>query len=146
MHARIRAVAAAAAFAVLLSSAPARATRFDLGLGASYWFNDKAVFDLNFALRAPVARQLSVGGRIGALLITTGPDLGVPADLLLRVTIGRAYLEGAVGPWILFGSYRHIRAHAGFGFGLQAGAVSVGLEVGYLHPSPLLSLRVAFAL
>lgn len=147
MYARIRAGSAAAVFAAaLLASAPARATRLDLGLGAGYWFDQSAVFDANLALRAGVAGPLSVGGRVGAMIATGPVQVGVPIDLLLRVSLGRGYLEGAAGPWILFGQSAPIRAHAGFGFGIQAGAVSVGLEIGWLDPRPQLGLRVAFAL
>ncbi len=147
MHARIRAALAAAVIAAaLLASAPARAARLDLGLGAGYWFNEGGVFDANLTLRGWVAGPLSVGGRLGAMIATNPAQLGVPIDLLLRVSVGRGYLEGTAGPWILFNQSEPIRAHAAFGFGIQASAVSVGLEIGWLDPDPQLALRVAFAL
>jgi hypothetical protein len=147
MHARIRAgLGAMAVLTALLASAPARATRLDLGLGAGYWFDQSALFDADLGLRANVAGPLSVGGRFGAMIASGPVQVGVPIDLLLHVSLGRGYLEGAAGPWLLFGESRPIRAHIGFGFGVRASAVSVGLEIGWLDPSPQLALRLAFAL
>ncbi len=148
MHARIRAgLGAVAILTALLASAPVRAARLDLGLGAGYWFEQSAVFDADLGLRANVAGPLSVGGRFGAAMIASGSvKVGVPIDLLLHVSLGRGYLEGTAGPWLLFGESRPIRAHIGFGFGVRASAVSVGLEIGWLDPSPQLALRLAFPL
>jgi hypothetical protein len=146
MQARPRAVVAAAFLGVILSSSAARAAQVDLGLGAGYWFENSGLFDVNIGMRAGVARSLSVGGRLGAFIATNPSELGIPVDLQLRVAVGHAYLEGMAGPWILFGGDPSIRAHVGFGFGLRARSVSVGIEVGWLDPDALLSLRVAFAL
>ena len=90
-------------------------------------------------------RHFSVGGRFGALFITPAPIVGIPVDLDLRVNIDRLYLEGLVGPWILF-TGAPLRAHAGFGFGLQTRSLSFGLEVGYLQPAAHVGLRLGFRL
>lgn len=139
---RVRSWSLALAAAALVTAAPASAAlRF--GLGADYWIYQGGEFNLTFAIDARLAEHFSVGGRFGAMVTTYPYTFGVPIDLDMRVHLGRLYLEGLVGPWILF-SEPIFRAHAAFGFGLQSGAVSFGLEVGYLHPSPMAGLRLAF--
>lgn len=124
------------------------ATGVRLGLGADYWVQRTGLFNLTFAVDGQLARSLSVGGRFGAM-VSSGPAyVGVPVDLLLRATVGgdRVYLEGLVGPWFLFNSAYPLRMHAGFGFGLQASAVTLGLEVAWLDPDPMVGLRLGFRL
>ncbi len=144
MAAGLRATALALGLGMILGAAPAKAVaHLEAGLGASYWFDRTGVFDLNLAVRGGIARHLSLGGRFGAL-IATPSTVGVPLDLQLRANVGRAYLEGMAGPWILFGTGTPVRAHAAFGFGLLAGFVNLGLEVGWLQSAPMLGFRLAF--
>ena len=58
----------------------------------------------------------------------------------------RLYAEGLVGPWILFDDDDHVRLHAAFGFGLLTRSLSFGLEVGWLDPTSMIGVRVAFPL
>ena len=130
---------------VILSAPAANAASFGLGLGADYWFENTGLFNLTLDVKTPLARTVYLGGRFGAL-ITTGPNtVGIPLDLQIGANIDRFYLEGLVGPWILF-TPNPVRAHVGFGFGLRTRVVSVGLELGYLTPSAMLGLRVGFQL
>lgn len=135
-----------ATLALLLWGRPAGAA-VELGLGADYWTApQRGEFQLTLAADTALARHIAVGGRFGALL-TSGPSgVGVPIDLRLRVRIQRLYLEGLVGPWILFDEPDPVRIHVAFGFGLASGGLLFGLEVGYLDPSALVGLRLAFRL
>lgn len=121
--------------------APANAA-VRLGLGADYQVGGTGLYHLTLAVDGAVARSLTVGGRFGALI--RPPDaLGVPLDLVVRASLAndRVYLEGLAGPWIFLGG---VRAHTAFGFGLQGRAVAAGLELGWLDPSPMLGLRLAW--
>jgi hypothetical protein len=91
-----------------------------------------------------LARHLSLGGRFGALLATGPTRLGVPLDLRLRARLGRVYLDGLVGPWLVFDDGDVLRFHAGVGFGLLTRSFSFGLEVGWLDPTPMIGVRLAF--
>jgi hypothetical protein len=137
---------AAAALAAVLWGRPAAAASVQLGFGADYWFDPEVgTFELTAAVDTPIAKTVTVGGRFG-VLITSGPnDLAIPIDLRLRVRTGRLYFEGLVGPWIIF-TDEPVRAHAALGFGLVTGNVSFGIEVGYLHPSAIAGVRLAFRL
>ncbi|QDE72092.1 hypothetical protein BHS07_37330 [Myxococcus xanthus] len=117
-----------------------------VGLGADYWIDDSAVFNFTLGVETPLAGPLSVGARFGAMLITEGNDIGVPLDLVLRANLAKSgvYIEGMVGPWLVFGRGDTFRAHAAFGFGLQGKAASIGLEVGYLEPNPTIGLRLGY--
>lgn len=130
--------------AVLLACPPASAA-VKLGLGADYWAPGGGVFELTLGIDTPLARHVHIGGRFGALVATSPNTFGVPLDLELRILFGRGrvYAEGLLGPWIFF-SGDPVRAHVAFGFGLQSGSLSFGLEVGYLTPSPIAGLKLAF--
>ncbi len=130
--------------ALTLASSPALAS-IRLGLGADYWVDRSGEFNLTLAALAPMTRHLAVGARFGALIATDPTIAGVPLDLQLRASISQLYLEASVGPWILF-TDRPVRAHAAFGFGLQARSISFGLEVGWLDPRALLGLRLGVRL
>jgi len=131
--------------AAMLVSSPALASiRF--GLGADYWVDRSAEFNLTLAALASLTRDVSAGVRFGALLATDPTTAGIPLNLQLRALIShRLYLELSVGPWILF-TDRPVRAHVAFGFGLEARPISFGIEVGYLDPNALLGLRLSFRL
>jgi hypothetical protein len=133
------------ALGLWLTPTSSEAADVRLGLGADYWFTGRATFQFTLGVETHLAGPLHVGGRFGALLLTEQSGLGVPIDLVLRANIARrVYIEGLVGPWITFGESDVFRAHGAFGFGLQGGAFSIGLEVGYLSPEPILGLRLGY--
>lgn len=133
-----------------LSAAPAAAaTKVRLGLGADYWVErEAALFPLHLSVGGQLGRAVEIGGRFGAFIVTPGTRVGVPVDFFLRVAFPRTpvYLEGLVGPWILFGEHDPVRAHGAVGFGVRMQGFSVGLEAGYLAPSSMLGLRLGFEL
>jgi hypothetical protein len=142
------------ALGALLLGLPAGATAVELGLGADWWLWDRyddrgrGVFSATLGVRGQLARRVSLGGRFGGL-ITSGPNyFGAPIDLTLRVHVAesRVYLEGMAGPWILFNSGAPLRFHGAFGFGLQASWVTFGFELGWLDPTAIAGVRVAFRL
>ena len=127
-----------------LWAGPAAAS-VELGLGADYWVDPRGgAFQLTLAVETPLARALTIGGRFGALVLTSPNQFGVPVDLRLRVRVQRVYFDGLVGPWCLFGERNPVRAHVAFGFGLLAAGITFGLEVGWLDPSTLLGIRLGF--
>ncbi len=144
---KLKSATAVAVLGLVLLFVPAEAEAADvrLGLGADYQLRHRGLLELTLTVDGAVARFLRVGGRFGALATTGGPTFGVPIDLSVRAELAgrRVYLEGLVGPWILFDD-RILHLHAGMGFGLQSGGLSFGLEVGWLDPSPMAGLRLAF--
>ena len=129
----------------LLAPAPAHAA-LRLGLGADYWLTEQAGFQATLQPETRLAKKLALGGRFG-LFVTGGPtELAVPVDLALRVTPGRFYVEGLVGPWLFLSGGDVLHPHAGLGFGINAGDLSFGLEAAYLRPEGMVGLRVGFAL
>jgi hypothetical protein len=146
MNARARlARLAPLALATALWCRPAEAT-VRLGLGADYWF-DPEVGSLQLTLAADtrLAKRTTIGGRFG-VLVTSGPnDVAVPIDLQLRIRGRRLYFEGLVGPWIFF-TDDALRLHAGLGFGLLSRSFSFGIEVGWVDPTALAGIRLAFPL
>jgi hypothetical protein len=138
----VGAIAAAAALATVAIPRPAHAG-LHIGVGADYWVEHNAAFQLTFLADTYLARSFSLGGRFGAMLVTTsGPTVGLPIDISLRIHLPRAgmYLEGLVGPWIVF-TDTPVRAHVAGGFGLERGPLTFGLEVGYLQPNGIIGLR-----
>jgi hypothetical protein len=115
------------------------------GLGAD-WLVDPGdgAFQLTLAGERQVVRSLDVGGRIGVLLLSGPSRVGVPVDASLRLRLGRLYVEGLAGPWIVFDDGDALRLHAAVGFGVVARGVQLGLEVGYLDPTSMVGLRLAF--
>ncbi|MBJ6764888.1 hypothetical protein JGU66_29340 [Myxococcaceae bacterium JPH2] len=134
-----------ALFTLILALAPgsSEASAVRVGLGADYWIDTSALFSFTLGVEGHVAGPLSVGGRVGAVLVTDGNTVGVPLDVYLRATIDRVYLEGLAGPWIFFEGDT-FRAHGAFGFGLQGKAASIGVEVGYLDPKPTIGLKLGY--
>lgn len=139
---RVRRVVLLGALIVALAPSTSRAA-VRLGLGADWWVDHGGVFELTLGVSTPLARNISIGGRFGGLFTTTATTFGVPLDLQLRVNLGRVYIEGLAGPWIFFGG-DVLRGHVGVGFGIHARAVTFGLELGYLSPSPHAGLRLSW--
>jgi hypothetical protein len=150
----IRIALALSAIAALLAASPAearrggrgaRSTHVALGLGADYILDPEVgEFQLTFAIETPIASGLTVGARFGGLL--TEDDVGAPIDFRLRLRTHGLYIDGLVGPWLLFDSGDTVRFHGALGFGLLAGSMSFGAEVGALGDSGILGLRLAFSL
>jgi len=140
----LRRFAAAAALLSTLLAAPSYAG-LKLELGGDYAFSYGGTFELMLGVNAPIARHIHVGGRFGGLF-TTRYVIGAPLDfeLLANVADGRAYLGGLLGPWLAFDSGFPLRFHGAFEFGLRAGSLTFGLELGYLQPGPIAGLRLAF--
>lgn len=145
-HARAVQMKLAAALLALVGFGWSRptlaATRLELG--ADYWLVQRSSFRATLALEGRVGRRVSIGGRFGAALMP--PELwAIPLDLRIRGKVDRVYLEGLVGPWIFLGGPT-VRPHAAFGFGLDAGFISVGGELGWLQPSAIVGLNIGLAL
>jgi len=126
----------------LLWSRPAHAG-LTLGVGADYWLERSGTFELTFKADTALARRLTLGGRFGAMFATRSNTVGVPLDLQLRFRFSRGYLEGSVGPWLLFNGDL-LRARAAFGFGLFASGLELGMEVGWLDPAAMVGLRLGY--
>lgn len=138
---------AAAATAALLVARPASASSAELGLGADWLVSPRhGAFQLTLAGDSWIGSHFSWGGRVGVLALTDPSRLGVPIDVRLRGHFGRVYVEGMVGPWLVFHDTDSLRFHAGFGFGLVTRQVRIGLEVGVLDPTSMIGLRLAFPL
>ena len=142
-------ILAAAAAGALLWRVPAAAASPDveLGLGADWLVSPQdGAFQLTLAGDKRINANLSWGGRVGLLVLTDPTRLGVPIDVRLRGHFGRIYVEGLVGPWLVFNDSDTVRFHGAVGFGLVTRSFTVGLEVGYLDPTSMVGLRLAFPL
>jgi hypothetical protein len=124
---------------------PAQAS-VNIGLGADWIEGGGNDFNLTLGADSLLLRSLSLGGRAGVAFFDDAHHVGVPIDLRLKLHVQRIYFEGLVGPWILFDAADHVHLHGAFGFGLEAGALSVGLEVGKLSRATLIGVRLAFRL
>ncbi len=142
----LRLLVCAFAGALLLSARPARALGAEAGLGADYLFDDEAGDFMGFiALDTSLVPRLTLGARFGMVLESDPSRFGIPLDARLRLRIRRLYLEGLAGGWLFFKGDDNFRFHAAGGAGLTiARAVRMGLEVGYLDPSAMVGLRLAF--
>jgi hypothetical protein len=152
----LRIVLALSTVAVLLAASPAEArrggggggggTRVALGLGADYLLDPEiGEFQLTLALETPIVRGLTAGVRFGGL-ITSDSDVGAPIDFRLRLRTHGIYVDGLIGPWLLFERHDVLDLHGAFGFGLLSGGTSIGLELGWLDGTGMLGLRLAFSL
>ncbi len=142
----LRSILAAAALCALALARPASAGT-SLGLGADYLVDpESGELQLTLAAETPLARHISLGARFGAMYLAEPDRFGVPIDGRLRVRGRGFYAEGLVGPWLVFGSGDTLRLHAAFGFGLLTRTLSFGLEVGWLDPTSMIGVRVAFPL
>jgi len=69
------------ALGLALWAGPAGAST-ELGLGADWWVSPEGGgFQLTLALDTPLAKALTIGGRFGAMVLTSPNDFGVPVDL-----------------------------------------------------------------
>ncbi len=128
-------------------SASSQGSGVALGVGADYLTDPKVgEFQLTLAVEKSILRSLTVGARFGVALLTESPQVGVPIDVRLRLRLERVYVDGLAGPWVMFGGGDALRLHAALGFGLLASGVSLGVEVGWLDPSPVVGLRLAFSI
>jgi hypothetical protein len=143
----LRPVLAAAALAALALPRPAAAARVSLGLGAD-WLADPEVGELQLTLAAEtrLARHATLAVRFGGMFLPDPDRFGVPIDGRLRIRGGGVYAEGLVGPWIVFDDDDSLRLHAAFGFGLLTRSLSFGVEIGWLDPTAMIGVRVAFPL
>jgi hypothetical protein len=142
----VRPVLAAAALALLAFARPAHAGAA-LGVGADWLTEPRAgEFQLTVAADTALARRLTLGARFGMMYFGDGQYVGAPIDLRLRVRTGRLYAEGLAGPWIVFGGTDTVRLHGAFGFGLYSRSLTFGFEVGWVDPTPLVGVRIAFPL
>ena len=135
--------------AVLAAAAWARpaAAKTELGLGAD-WLVDPGdgALMLTLAPEAPIAQHLAVGARFGAMLLSGPTALAVPLDVRLRARFPGVYLDFLGGPWVFFDDRDPVRLHGAIGFGVLRRDVSFGLEVGWVHPTSIVGVRVAFPL
>jgi hypothetical protein len=142
----LRAALAAATLAALAAARPAAAST-SLGLGADWLVDpDSGELQLTLAADTRLAKSVTLGARFGMMYLAEPDRVGVPIDGRLRIRSGRLYAEGLVGPWLVFDSGDTVRMHAAFGFGLLTKSLSFGLEVGWLDPTSMVGVRVAFPL
>jgi hypothetical protein len=143
----LRPILVAAALAALALPRPAAAARVALGLGAD-WLVDPEDGELQLTLAAEtrLARHATLAVRFGGMYLAEPDRFGVPIDGRLRIRGGGLYAEGLVGPWIVFDDDDSLRLHAAFGFGLLTRSLSFGLEIGWLDPTSMIGVRVAFPL
>ena len=140
----VRAVLAAATLAALAAARPAAAST-SLGLGADYLVDPSSgELQLTLAVDTRLVRHATIGVRFGAMYLNDPNRFGVPIDARLRIYGSRLYAEGLVGPWLVFDSGDTVRMHAAFGFGLLTKSLSFGVEVGWLDPTSMIGLRLAF--
>jgi hypothetical protein len=140
---------AALAAAVLAAVAVPRSASANLALGlGADWLVDPESGELQLTL-APethLAKHLTLAARFGVMYLSEPDRVGVPIDGRLRYRGHRFYVEGLVGPWLVFDSGDTVRLHAAFGFGLLTSSLSFGVEVGYMDPTSMIGVRVAFPL
>jgi hypothetical protein len=142
-----RLLPAALLLALLGFAVPARASSVELGLGGDYLVDPKAGdFQLTLAGDTALAKHVTLGGRIGLMVVTDPGQLGIPIDARLRLVFGRIYVDGLVGPWIVFDSGDSVRFHGALGFGVNFRSFAVGAEAGVLGSSAMVGLRVSMPL
>jgi hypothetical protein len=118
----------------------------NLGLGADWIEGGSKDFNLTLGADSFVAHNLSIGGRAGVAFFDNSHNLGIPVDLRLKLHVQRIYFEGLVGPWFIVDSSDLFEFHAAFGFGVEAGNIAFGLEVGKLSHATMVGLRLLFRL
>jgi hypothetical protein len=114
-------------------------------MGGQYWFAERALFDADAVIRQPLGNGFSIGGRVGVVLAATPVDVGIPLDFTLRIDISRVYLEALGGVWFFFDGKR-VAPHVAGGFGIIAGRLTVGPEIGWLDPRAVVGVRLTYRL
>jgi hypothetical protein len=144
----VRLLLAAAALAAFVHPSPAAAhPHAALGLGADWLVDpEDGELQLTLAIDTHLARHVTLGARFGAMYLADPDRFGAPIDGRLRIRSGRVYAEGLVGPWFVFDDGDSVRLHAAFGFGVLTRSLSFGFEVGWLDPTSMIGVRVAFPL
>lgn len=116
-----------------------------IGLGADYLVDPEiGELQLTLAAETRLVRRVTVGVRFGGMYLPDPDRVGAPVDGRLRIRGRRLYAEGLVGPWFVFDDDDSVRLHAAFGFGLLTRSLSFGVEVGWLDPTSMVGVRVAF--
>lgn len=138
-------LSSAALVALLGIVRPAQAS-VNLGLGADWIEGGSNDFNLTLGADTFLARSFSLGGRAGVAFFDDAHHVGIPIDLRLKLHVQRIYFEGLVGPWLLIDAGDRLHLHGAFGFGLEAGSLALGLEVGKLSKATLIGLRLTFRL
>jgi hypothetical protein len=139
--------ALAAAALALLAAPPRAAAGNALGLGADWLVDpESAALQVTLAAETRLARGVTGGARFGGLFLAEPGRLGAAIDGRLRFRGKRVYADALVGPWIVFDDDDAVRLHAAFGFGVLGRSASFGLEVGWLDPTSMIGVRVAFPL
>jgi hypothetical protein len=142
----IRAALAAATLALLAAARPAAAGTA-VGLGADYLVDpDSGELQLTLAAETRLMKHVTLGVRFGVNYFGESDNFGVPIDGRLRIRTSGIYIDGLVGPWIVFDSGDTVRLHAALGFGILTRSLSFGVEVGYVEDTSMVGLRVAFPL
>jgi hypothetical protein len=142
----LRSALAAAALVLLVAATPAAASTA-LGLGADWLVDpERGALQLTLATDTRLARHVTAGVRFGGVLLSDPGDVAAAVDGRLRIRGRRIYAEGLVGPWIVFDDDDTLRLHAAFGFGVLTRSFSIGLEVGWLDPTSMVGVRIAFPL
>ncbi len=142
----VRPLLVAAALAALIFPRPATA-RAALGLGADWLVDpENGELQLTLAVDTHIMSHVTLGARFGGMYLPDPNRFGVPLDGRLRIHAGGVYAEGLVGPWFFFDDADNVRLHAAFGFGVLTRSLSFGLEVGWLHDTSMVGVRVAFPL
>src|SRR5690606_35693584 len=139
-----------AVMGALLGAAPAAAqAKIEIYGGANYWMaREAALFDVGVKVGAELADNLSLGFRGGVYVVLDSNRLGIPLDVFLNYQVHRTplYFEAMVGPWLSLSGGDFLRTHGGGGFGLQFGAVKLGVEAAYLAPGGMLGARLGIEL
>jgi hypothetical protein len=135
-----------AGLALWLGAPSARAAALHLNLGVDYVTPSQAMFDGTLGIGANLGRVVELGGRFGILFQPQGTQIGLPIDAYLRVHVPQSplYIDGFAGPWVFFATDNVLRAHAGAGFGVELGPISLGVEASYLAPGATLGFRLGF--
>ena len=136
---------ASLALALLAAPGSAEASEVRLGVGADWWQDREAIFQVNLGFEAQVAGPLAMGLRFGGLYMRDSRDFGVPADLIVKLNFEQGfYLEGLAGVWTVVRENHPFNSHFAGGIGVQGKAVSLGVELGVLQGEPIYGARLAY--
>jgi hypothetical protein len=132
--------------ALAVAPRPVQAQEFDLGVGADFWTEGNGVGLFTFVgLHRGASRPGSSSVSPGLLPhhCQRGPGR-YPLDFKMRLTVGKAYVDGFAGPWFFFKGTA-VRAHVGVG-AAKLGRILLGGEVSYLISGATFGGRLTFEL